>query len=842
VAGAAAWIGVTDALFLRWFPNPVELVQWSSFKGWAFVGASGLGLHLLLRLVFSRQRRDASAARHAESRHRALVESSPDGILVQMGEAIAYANPAALRLFGAASADDLLGRQALDLVDPGEHPALLELVRRATVEKGYPPAGIRLLRRLDGGTFRASVSVAPLPHQGPRALEVTVHDVTEPWRLQAELEQVNRALRLLSAGAEALVRAPGEEQLLADICRAAVEHGGFRLAFVALAEQDEARTLRIAAHHGPGAGYLAGFPHLCWAEDAPGGRGPAGTAVRSGRPVVVDDMAAEPAFAPWLEAARTHGLVGVAALPLSAAGERLGVLALYAGQTGAFDAAVLRFLQQLADDLAFGLASLRARALLEGLLDNAPTAVYVMGLDGRLLRANRAWEEASGLPRGEALGRLPEAFGAAVGARLRATNDQVVRSQSPVRFETTVDGADGLRTHDVVKFPVRDPAGRVTAVGAISVEITARRRAEEQARFQARLLELVADAVIAVDGERRITYANAAAARRYAPEGTDPASLRGRPFLEVAGFRFVDPAQAALAEQAIDTGGVWRGELEHQRRHDGQLLQVEATICGLADETGQAGGMFGVFRDLSAQKQAERRERESRQQLRALAARLQTVREEEKTRIARDLHDDLGQLLTGLKLELRGVERQIGDTALPPWAAGLLDRVVAASELTDQTVAAVQRIAADLRPVSLDRLGLGAALGLEARRFQERTGIPCATSLPEDLPTTPPEVATALYRIAQEALTNVARHAGARHVDLTLASGPEGLSLRVRDDGRGLGPQDRGARALGLLGMRERAVSLGGEVRFEELAGGGTCVTALVPLAAPAGGAAGGAP
>jgi two-component system sensor histidine kinase UhpB len=160
---------------------------------------------------------------------------------------------------------------------------------------------------------------------------------------------------------------------------------------------------------------------------------------------------------------------------------------------------------------------------------------------------------------------------------------------------------------------------------------------------------------------------------------------------------------------------------------------------------------------------------------------------------------------------------------------------VAASELADQTVASVQRIAAELRPGALDRLGLVPALRQEVRRFQERTGIACQARVDEATPEAAPEVATALYRICQEALTNVSRHAGAGQVEVALESRQGDLVLRVSDDGRGLDEVDLGPEALGLLGMTERATLLGGAVSFSRRPEGGTVVTARLPVAGAGG-------
>jgi signal transduction histidine kinase len=267
----------------------------------------------------------------------------------------------------------------------------------------------------------------------------------------------------------------------------------------------------------------------------------------------------------------------------------------------------------------------------------------------------------------------------------------------------------------------------------------------------------------------------------------------------------------------------------------GEPREIEWTHTALRGPEGRTAYLLGIGHDVTARRHAEERVRESREQLRALAGRLQTVREEEKTRMARDLHDELGQLLTGLKMDLRWLENRLGE--LPPGDAvnPLLDRAVAASELADQTVASVQRIAAELRPGALDRLGLVPALRQEVRRFQERTGIACQAQVDEAAPEATPEVATALYRICQEALTNVSRHAGASQVEVALESRQGDLVLRVSDDGRGLDEVALGPETLGLLGMTERATLLGGAVSFSRRPEGGTVVSARLPVAGASG-------
>lgn len=265
-------------------------------------------------------------------------------------------------------------------------------------------------------------------------------------------------------------------------------------------------------------------------------------------------------------------------------------------------------------------------------------------------------------------------------------------------------------------------------------------------------------------------------------------------------------------ERPFGVLGAYARSRRSYTQHDLNFVQSVASVLALTVEQLRSAGEL----------------REHRARLRALAGRLQRVREEEKARIARDLHDELAQLLTGLKMELRSLERRVGDGA-PGGSNALLEQLVAASELVDRTGETVQRIAADLRPGALDQLGLGPALRQEGRAFQERTGIATSVRIGDEVPRLQRDAATALYRIAQEALTNVARHAGAGRVEVTLAADAEVVALRIADDGRGVPLTSPGRLALGLLGMKERAALLGGDVTVAPGAGGGTVVRAALP-------------
>ncbi len=364
--------------------------------------------------------------------------------------------------------------------------------------------------------------------------------------------------------------------------------------------------------------------------------------------------------------------------------------------------------------------------------------------------------------------------------------------------------------------------------GEISPE-ERRRQADEQLHFQSQILAQLSDAVVAIDRVERILFWGHGAEELY---GIGARDALGKLLSEIYEYRFSSPEEERAARASLTQHQYWRGENVHVL-HSGQEIHVESTVRVLRDASGCERGLLAVIRDISDRRRAEeRRLQGAREQLRALATRLQSIREEEKARIARDLHDELGQHLTAVKMELRSLESAVGAMQPTTQANALLDRVVAASTLADHTVRTVQRLALELRPGALDRLGLAAALRREVRRFGRHTGLACRACIPEALPEVRPEVATALYRICQEAMTNVSRHAQASHVTVRLDAAPDRIALQIEDDGRGFDPSTVvSPPALGLIGMVERAKALGGAVSFGRGAERGTIVTASIPLA-----------
>jgi PAS domain S-box-containing protein len=477
--------------------------------------------------------------------------------------------------------------------------------------------------------------------------------------------------------------------------------------------------------------------------------------------------------------------------------------------------------QQATDALALSEARLRM------IFDTASEAILTVDDDQTIVMANAAAAHIFGYEQSQLVGASLDRL---IPLRHRARHRRDVaafgRTGEVRRAMGRVAEVHGARA-DGTEFPAEAAISHTILRGhhlytVVVRDITRRRQAERELRDselrQRRLLELLPDAVLIETGDR-ISYVNAEAQRLF---GASAAALVGQPPLDL-----VDPGSRALARQhlaALKSG-------RHAQRSaeldilcfDGSQRTVESTTASVVD--GGETSIVMVLRDLTALRRMESELARSHADLQRLVASQDEVQENERRRIARELHDDLQQTLAAIKIDLAAAA--VGparDTALR-----------SARVLADQAIDSTRRIIGDLRPQILDDLGLVPALQMLASQFQQRTAIACALEADEDGldGLLSPQASTSLFRIVQEALNNAARHSRASQVQIHLSAQEAGITLRVADDGTGM-PEahERRAGAVGLVGMHERARLLQGTLDVARAEPHGTVIQVKVPALA----------
>ncbi len=601
--------------------------------------------------------------------------------------------------------------------DPDALPQVMERWKD-TIATGSSFDMVFPIRGADGVFRQFLTRVMPVKDPDGKVMRWfgTNTDISERKRMEEQLKKLNRTLLALSKSNQSILHATDEPSFLKEVCRIVTRDCGHAMVWVGVAEHDEKKTVRPIAFSGFDQGYLETL-NISW-DESERGRGPTGTAIRSGQPSLCRDMRNDPAFTPWRDEAIKRGYASSLVIPLKDRDETWGAITIYSRQPDAFSEGEIELLTELAGDVEFGIQTMRVRAaharaeealreskdLLALFVEHAPAALAMFDGQMRYLYASLRWRADYGLGDRELRGVshydvFPEISERWKEAHRRGLAGEVLHMEAD-RFERS-DGSEQWIRWEV--RPWRDAEGRVGGIVIFSEEITERRKAEE-------------------------------------------AQLRS--------------------------------EKETFRRH----------------------------------------------QLQALAARLQQAREEERKMVARDLHDQIGQILTAVKMDVAWAVQR-----MPSSKDSVRDRLKGSVELINEGVRSVRQICSGLRPGILDDLGLAAAIEWQMNEFASRTGISCqATVLPGEL-SLGGDRATAIFRIFQECLTNIARHANARSVRASLYQQDEDLILAVADDGKGFSESEV-AGSLGVLGMKERAQACGGSVQVSSSPGKGTTVTVRIPV------------
>jgi PAS domain S-box-containing protein len=805
------------------------------------------------------QRARAEAAlRESELRFRTVAELSPDGILINQDNCFIYANPAAARIYGVASPSDLVGIRPLDIVAPEHYERKRLRIEQVLAGEMVPWIDLEIIRP-DGSRVTVDVSAARILWDGAPAVEVL-------WRPSAKRQAHESAMRRIESLFRAVQETAFDGLMLFESVRDSVGTiVDFRWLYAnAAAEQIISRPR----------GWCPGRLML---EELPENRS---TGLFQSYVQVVETGV------PWTTEI-VYNDDGIDAYARLAA----------AKVEDGFVVSITDLTERRLAEERLRESELRFRTVAE----LSPDGLLVHQ-DGRLVYANSAAARIYGLANPSdlvGLGPLdivaPECL-----ESVQANIEQALQGQQAAWFEVdlirpggsrvtieanaaqiTWDGAAAIEVlwHDVTRrkrseATLRESEAQVRL--ALAAEQAARQAAEAASERTARLQALTAalagtlsqEAVVRVMTGYGIvaTRAITATVSVLTPSGKiEQVGWAGYGPDAPATFQGIPPNTRGLMAEVIQRGeAIWLGsqaEAENLFRGSSQVMaqvgcQAYVTLpLQVADQVIGAIG-FGyaepnvfspedrAFMLALAQQCAQALDRarlyrevvESQARLQHLSERLIAVQEEERRHLARELHDEIGQSLSALNLMLSMSSTQ------PPDA--LLAQLALAQRQVGGLISLVRQRSLDLRPSMLDDMGLHPALAWYLTRYSEQTGIKLDTEIQGIEDRFPPLVELTAYRIVQEALTNVARHAGVDHATVLVWTVDEQLMIEVSDTGRGFDPDlvRRAYASNGLVGMRERAVLLGGELVIESEPGGGTRLFAALPLAQPATTREGGAP
>jgi PAS domain S-box-containing protein len=456
------------------------------------------------------------------------------------------------------------------------------------------------------------------------------------------------------------------------------------------------------------------------------------------------------------------------------------------------------------------------------LYDLAPVGYFSVGDKGLILQANLLATTLLGGTRGTLLGQPMSRYILKDDQHLYyLQRKQILATGDPQVLELRMVRDDGTRFGGQLRVTVASDADGASELRVVLSDVTERKEAEAALREKEQryrtLFCKATDGILLVDSQGNVVDANDALAQMHGYT-VDELLQMNLSMLDTPETLLRAPERLAriLAGESI------RFEVEHYHK-DGHVMPLDVAAATI-DMDGERY-VLGFHRDISARRRTEQESKRSQQKIRELSKAANEALEAERRRTARELHDELGQSLTALKMDLESMRAGL------PSHPELERRAKAMHVMLDGTIAATRRIAADLRPLMLDDLGLAAALDWLTQNFAKQTGIATDLVIDESVAQVPEPIASALYRITQESLTNVAKYAQATTTEVRLERDGEWVQLSVRDNGCGIGAADHDKRgAFGLLGMRERVMLLSGEIAIGSEPGGGSRVCARIPL------------
>jgi PAS domain S-box-containing protein len=722
----------------------------------------------------------------------------------------------------------------------------------------------------------------------PRQFAVVFLDITQRKQEEQQLHKLNRTLKALGSSSQALTRATEELPYLQEVCKIIIGDCGHAMVWIGYAEQDEGKSIRPVACAGFEEGYLETL-QLTWA-DTERGRGPTGTAIRTGRPCVCRNMLTDPSFAPWREQALKRGYASSIALPLLAEGGAFGAVTIYSPQPDPFSEDEVKLLMELAGDLAYGITALRLReahAQAEGAVRESEGRLRLALEGGRMgrwewdLQTDTAfWDERTR----ELLGVSPElpadsaTFFKTVDNRdreaLRALVDRTLAERQDFQAEFRIAHLDAESLWLVSRGKViRDPDGRAVRMIGVMYDVTQRKQLEAELRrlndeleeeVQAQTEEL-RDTVDRLQDEvvRRVLAEGKLRRRSQMLEAFFQHTISPLAFLDRQ-FNFVRVNEAyaragnkspeyfvgknhfvlyphdenrALFEQVVQTCQPYHAYARPFRYPDDpqRVTYWNWQLTPLLDERGEVQFLVFNLEDVTERQTAFQELERRARQLQKLTLELSQAEDRERKRLAEILHDDLQQQLAATKFHLGILSNRVKkDRTMHELTARLHDMLREAIEKS-------RSLSHELSPAVLYQNDLGATLEWLGRQVQTKHGLTVHVEVRGRIDSPSEPLKAFLYKAAQEVLFNVVKHARTKEATLRLQRMHEEIWLTISDKGEGFDPQVLNQTSgFGLLSIRERVELLGGRMKIKSSVSKGSTFLIAIPDAGMPGRAEGG--
>lgn len=668
-----------------------------------------------------------------------------------------------------------------------------------------------------------------------KGLSVRLRDITIYKEAHEEVLKSRRLYAFISEVNELILRAKTEDEIYASLCHIAVETGGFLMSWTGI---PDLFTRKVVPHSyaGYGTDYLSRIQSISLADE-PAGHGPVGTAMRTGKPVFCNDIEHDPMMLVWRDEALKRGFKSAIAIPLFTNGRVAALLTLYASVPNYFAHEEVSLLVQVSKNISYALDALQndkrryaAEQQLQKVsraVEQSSTSIVITDAEGNIEYVNPAFCKISGYSVEEVIGKNP---------RILKTG-----YTRPEEYSQMWDDITHLRDwrgefcnkskygeifwESAVISPITNDAGVITHYVAVKENITEMKKLEESQYALVNIIENSSAYVAMSDLNLNLTYANQAI--KDVLEITEDDLKKAVNIDDFIPDSTPRATRDAVANQ-LNKEGKWVGEYCFRSRSGKEIhVCMVAILHKYAD--GSPSHYSATAVDITRVKEKENQLRQLNMELRELSLHLQQLSEIEKKNIAREIHDEMGQQLTALKFDAKWLKRHLAD--LPEQAEERLNNII---DNANELSSSFRRIHASLHPNILEDLGLQSSLEWLVNNFSQKTNIPVDFDCKIEPHVFDSAINITIYRVAQECLTNIMRYAQATRVIFTLSIQHNKLVLEISDNGVGFDYRAIDTKQHhGILGMRERLLSVNGVLKISSTKRAGTRVEARIPLNPP---------